>query len=436
MAAKNKQKAPKGMNDIWPGAREEFLDSAIWDRIFKNAEEVFGGFGYRHVRFPVVEETGLFARGIGEGTDIVAKEMYSFEDRGGRPLTLRPEGTAGAVRAYVEHDMGRIEGMQRWWYSGTMFRAERPQKGRYRQFYQVGAELFGVSEPMADAELLAMLWRFINSLGLQNITLALNTLGDEESRLAYRTQLTAYLHEHEEGLCESCVGRLDTNPLRTLDCKREGCKEVASRAPEISESLSTASAEHFAALLRLLDGMNVSYTYDPRLVRGLDYYTNTVFEFTTGDLGSQNAIMGGGRYDGLVEELGGPSTPAIGFSAGVERLALLMAAQGKLSGGPELYIMPLLDDAWADEGWVKVFELAEKVRENGLRVEVDVRGGRLKQQMRRANRIHAQYTLVLGENEWKEGRAKLKSLGIPTELDIELSAVAIATAFAKRGDSE
>lgn len=409
-------RAVKGMNDILPGAREDFLNTSVWDFIAEKATSVLEGYGYNQVRLPVVEETSLFARGIGEGTDIVGKEMYTFEDRGERSLTLRPEGTAGATRAYVEHQFFRNNPVQRWWYMGPMYRAERPQKGRYRQFYQIGAEFFGTDSPAADAEMLMMLSEWIVALGISDVGLRINTLGDKESRDGYRMALIDYLKPQQEALCESCSTRLLTNPLRVLDCKRPGCKEIVVGAPDIMASLTPASAAHFARVCELLDAGGISYKRDSALVRGLDYYTGTIFEFTTGSLGAQDAILGGGRYDELVEELGGTSTPAIGFAAGVERLALLLATTPEEKRGPDLYIVPM------GEFEREAFELARALRGLGrLRVEVDVAGGKLKQQFKRADRANARFALVLGENELKDNRANLKNLrtGAVEELNLE-----------------
>ena len=416
--------AAKGMNDVRPGAEEPFLDSAIWERIFTAAGEVMGGHGYQHVWLPIVEHTALFARGIGEDTDIVSKEMFTFDDRGGRSLSLRPEGTAGAVRAYVEHSLARVDPVQRWWYGGPMFRAERPQKARYRQFYQIGAELLGIASPTADAELLLMLHRLCERLQLGGVKIRLNSVGDAESRRAYRGVLQGFLRERRGELCESCAQRIETNPLRTLDCKRESCRRVVAAAPDILESLTEASRTHFQSLRGLCDELRIPYERDARLVRGLDYYTGTTFEFTAEGLGAQDAILGGGRYDDLVAELGGPPTPAIGFAAGVERLALVMAQQGVAATGPDLYMIPM---AGAE---ARALSLADEMRRAGrYRVELDVGGGRLKQQMRRADRLRARYALVLGEEELATKRGRLKDLRASSEMDVEITGEALARAL-------
>jgi len=417
----------KGMNDTLPGAKKSFLDTAVWQHIVDITRQELEASGYQRVWLPVVEDTALFTRGIGEATDILNKEMYSFDHHKSR-LTLRPEGTAGAVRSYVEHNFAHERPLQRWWYFGPMFRAERPQEGRYRQFYQFGAELFGTADPTADAEMIAMLWRLCGRLELEDITLRLNSLGDWESRAAYRAALEKYLTGRRDELCESCQGRFSKNPLRVLDCKRPTCRDVVADAPDIAQSLTKASADHFERVRNLLTELEVPFEQDRRLVRGLDYYTGTLFEITTTALGAQDAILGGGRYDDLVEELGGPPTPAIGFSAGVERVALLVATRMKLHGrrGAHLYIVPMQGSE------VRSQQLAQSVRELGSwRVEVDVAGGRLKAQMRRADKSGARLAMVVGESELESNRAKLKDLGSAEENDIELTPEAIAAELAK-----
>lgn len=418
-------RAVKGMNDVVPGAAEPFLSTDIWNHVFRVSERVLEAHGYEHVRLPTVEETTLFARGIGEDTDIVAKEMYTFTDRGERSLTLRPEGTAGAVRAYLEHGFARTDPVQKWWYAGPMFRAERPQKGRYRQFYQIGAELFGISEPTADAEMLVMLWDLCQALGLDGIEARVNTLGDGDSRARYRDVLKGYLLQHTDALCESCRKRTDTNPLRFLDCKAPGCRALAAAAPELADSLSDGSRQHFARVTSLLDATGIPYVRDPRLVRGLDYYTETTFEFTTTALGAQDAVLGGGRYNELVEELGGPATPAVGFAAGVERLALLVAAKAHVKpSGPHLYIVPMTGLE------AQAMGLARELRSlGGWKVEVDVTGRKVKAQMKRADKVHARFALVLGEDEVMKGRGSLKDLGAHTELEVGLTGAGLHEAL-------
>jgi len=415
--------AVKGMNDIGPFASEPFLHSAVWQHILGTAGTLLNQYGFAPVHLPVVEPTALFSRGIGAETDIVGKEMYTFTDRGDRSLSLRPEGTAGAVRAYLEHNLARTDPVQKWWYAGPMFRAERPQKGRYRQFYQIGAEVLGIADPSADAEMLSMLHHLCTALGLDGIAVRLNTLGDRESRQAYRGVLVEYLTARQGELCESCRGRIQTNPFRVLDCKRETCHAVAVNAPDILLSLTPASREHFDRVCALLGDLKVPYVRDPLLVRGLDYYTGTTFEFTTGLLGSQDAILGGGRYDELVELLGGPPTPAIGFAAGVERLALLIADKVAKTG-PDLYLIPMPGAQSA------CLLLAGELRKIApWRVEVDCSGGRVKHQMHRADRIRARSAIVIGSEELASGRGKLKNLKDSTDVPVELCGPAVHAAL-------
>lgn len=418
--------AVKGMNDVLPETREAFLSTGVWDRVLDTARRVVESFGYRQVLIPLVEETALFARGIGEGTDIVSKEMYTFTDRGERSLTLRPEGTAGCVRAFIEHGFAKTDPVQKWWYFGPMFRAERPQKGRYRQFYQIGAELYGASDAAADAEVIIMMWRITQALGLQGITPRVNTLGDKESRDRYREVLRNYMRANEGQLCDACKARIQTNPLRFLDCKNPSCKELAKKAPDIMASLSDASRAHFEKVTTYLRDCGLEYVRDPALVRGLDYYSETTFELTTSALGAQDAVGGGGRYDGLIEELGGTPTPAIGFAMGVERLCLLVAGQEQVAAGPHLFIAPM-------EGTESfALKLANDIRAGGpYRVEVDVTGRKLKGQMKRADKVGARFALVLGGDEIAQRHGKLKDLRVSSTSEVGLTGEAICAALAK-----
>ncbi len=425
-----KIQAVKGMNDVLPNAERGFLDTTMWQGLGAIAAELLESYGYRHVWLPIVEATELFARGIGEGTDIVSKEMYTFEDRGGRSLTLRPEGTASAVRAYIEHGLFRAAPIQKWWYMGPMFRAEAPQEGRYRQFYQIGAELFGVADPAADAELLIMLWRLLERLGLEQVKVRLNSLGDLDSRKRYRETLRGFLEQHRSELSEATEKRIDENPLRFLDSKDPKDQALKADAPDILDALSAESRAHFERVQELLDGAGVAYERDRTLVRGLDYYTDTTFEFSTSALGAQDAILGGGRYDGLVEQLGGPKTPAIGFAAGVERLAMLLErTRGVPRSGPDLYVVPM-------DGHVgEAMALADTIRDaSPFVVEVDVSGRKVKAAMKRADKIGARTVLVFGEDESRTGRGNLKDLGVSSEMEVLLTGEALVSALA--GDSE
>jgi histidyl-tRNA synthetase len=395
--------AIRGMNDLLPEAL------ALWQRIEQAATAVLGAYGYREIRFPLLEKTELYKRSIGEVTDIVEKEMYTFEDRNGDSLTLRPEGTAGCVRAGIENGL-LYNQVQRLWYAGPMFRHERPQKGRYRQFHQVGVEAFGISTPDVDAELILLCARLWHSLGIRGLELQLNSLGTPAARAAYRGVLVEYLRAHHDALDEDSRRRLDTNPLRVLDSKNPALQPLIAAAPSLHDHLDDESRLHFQTLCRLLDAAGIAYRVNPRLVRGLDYYTRTVFEWVTTELGAQGTICAGGRYDGLVEQLGGQATPAAGFAFGLERLVEL-AAQQQIAGieaAPQVYVAPLGAEAVVQQG----LQLAERLRDAGLRVELHCGGGSLKSQLKRADRSGARYALILGENELARGEASLKNLRI------------------------
>jgi histidyl-tRNA synthetase len=414
--------AIKGMNDVLPESQELFLDTAVWTTMAQAAMDVFGSYGYKHVWLPLVEDTALFARGLGEASDIVSKEMYTFSDRGERSLTLRPEGTAGAVRAYIEHGYPRESAVQRWWYMGPMFRAERPQKGRYRQFYQVGAEFFGASGAAAEAETLFLVRDYLSRLNIGDVAFHVNTLGDAASRQRYRETLLVFLKEHQDGLCESCKHRMERNPLRVLDCKRPACKQVVASAPDMLDALTPEAMSHFDTFRRCMDAGGMQVVRDARLVRGLDYYTGVIFECVTTGLGAQDAVAGGGRYDGLVTEFGGASTPAVGFAAGMERLALLIASQGQRCWDGPHFLMAPMDEAAA----VEAMRLACGLRKLGYRVEVDVSGGRVKQQMRRADKTGAAMALVLGSEEIASRTVRVKYLQRKQEVSVPLDEASLA----------
>ncbi|MBF0461180.1 MAG: histidine--tRNA ligase [Magnetococcales bacterium] len=389
----------RGTRDILPA------ETPSWRVLEETAREVFAAYGYQELRTPVFEQTALFARAVGATSDIVEKEMYTFADRGGDSLSLRPEGTAAVVRAFIENNLHRS---LPWavYYMGPMFRYERPQKGRYRQFHQMGCELFGAEGPLADAEMMAMVLRLLRRLGVDaSLTLEINSLGCMACRGPYRTQLFAFLQEHVAALCEHCRQRLQRNPLRILDCKGEGCRAVARQAPFMKDHLCGACADHFQGLTTLLTALNLPFVVNPLMVRGLDYYNRTAFEVTTTALGAQNAVAAGGRYDGLVAEMGGQATPAIGFAMGMERLALLLdAAQVKLPR-PDIYLV-VVGDAASRQGLV----LAEQWREAGIPVVVDPLGGSMKSQMRRADRLQARFVLILGDREMTEQGLLLKNM--------------------------
>ncbi|MDN5865645.1 MAG: histidine--tRNA ligase [Gammaproteobacteria bacterium] len=392
----------RGFNDILPPA------SVHWQRLENEAAAVLEQAGYGEIRLPVVESTDLFARSIGASSDIVEKEMYSFPDRQGHSLSLRPEATAGCVRAGITQ--GLFDGGQlRLWYRGPMFRHERPQKGRYRQFHQIGAEAFGMTGAGIEAELIALAARLWKRIGLNGVTLKINTLGSFEDRKRYRAALLDFLHRHEDSLDDDSRRRLGSNPLRILDSKVAATRELLENAPRIVDSLGSASAAHFDELRRQLDALGIAYVCDPFLVRGLDYYTGSVFEWVTDALGAQDAICSGGRYDGLVEELGGRRTPAAGWALGMERLVLLAESQAVFPApsGPDAYLVAL-----GEAPELRALALAEALRDRlpRLRLIVNADGGSLKAQMRRADKCGARFAIILGESELANGAVTVKPL--------------------------
>lgn len=399
-----KIQAIRGMNDLLPD------QSAAWQYLEKTVADVLNQYGYQEIRFPILEVTDLFKRSIGEVTDIVEKEMYTFNDRNGDSLTLRPEGTASCVRACEQHGL-LYNQTQRLWYSGPMFRYERPQKGRLRQFHQIGIETFGMDGPDIDAELLVLTARLWKTLGIaEGVTLQINTLGTSESRAEYRDALVEYLSARKDQLDEDSQRRLDTNPLRILDSKNPQTQELLNDAPTLQDHLDEESIAHFEQLKSLLDAADVAYEINPRLVRGLDYYGKTVFEWVTDHLGAQGTVCAGGRYDGLVEQLGGRPTPAVGFAMGVERLVLLLeslnALPASVSDGADVYITAVGDVL------PMAFAAAEALRNNqpGLRVTTHCGGGSFKSQMKKADKSGAAIAILIGENEAKENRVTLKYL--------------------------
>jgi histidyl-tRNA synthetase len=395
-------KGVRGAPDILPE------DSGRWQALEAVARDVLERYGYQEVRTPVFERTELFVRGIGEGTDIVEKEMYTFEDRGGESLTLRPEATASLMRTYLEHNLASRGGLVKIYLIGPMFRHERPQSGRFRQFHQVDVEAVGSPGPAVDAEVVALLHHLLDAWGLKGIRLHLNSIGDPNCRPAYRQAFVAYAEAHRSALCPDCHVRLEKNPLRILDCKVPTCQQVARGAPTISTYLCEPCREHFATVRSLLDGLKIEHTVDERLVRGLDYYTRTTFEFLNPGLGAQNAVAGGGRYDGLVEEIGGPPTPAIGFAIGEERILASLAAQ---PGPPESPTYTGVYVATAgSEAFPVAMDLAQTLRRRGLRAAVDLEGRSLKAQMRQANKDRYRYSVILGSDELARGEATLKDM--------------------------
>lgn len=406
----------KGMNDLLPGEIE------LWQHVEATARETFARYGYAEVRTPILEDTALFVRSVGEETDIVGKEMYTFDDKGGRSLSMRPEGTAPAARAYIEHAISNREPVTRWYYMGPMFRYERMKTGRYRQFWQIGAEAFGVKEPAQDVELMEMVVFLLGRLGLEQVSLNLNSLGDDACRPEYQRRLVAHFEAHRDALCEDCRQRIERNPLRVLDCKNERCQEIGRSAPNILESLCEPCQRHFAEVRRQLELLGVRYAINPRMVRGLDYYTRTAFEFIAADpvLGTASAVGGGGRYDKLVKTLGGPDVPAVGFALGLDRLCLLLKEKGVQAGGRPALFVATADEAAHDEA----LRLVTQLRHAGFWVEFDTRGGSLKSQMKRADKSGARFTLVIGSRELSEGAGALKPMQGGAEIPVAFSALA------------
>jgi histidyl-tRNA synthetase len=392
----------RGMHDILPD------QSGQWHWLESHVRSILTGYGYQEIRTPIVEKTDLFKRSIGDVTDIVEKEMYTFSDRNGDSLSLRPEGTASCVRSAIQHGLLHNQ-QQRLWYLGPMFRHERPQKGRYRQFHQVGVETFGIEGPEVEAELIAMTARLWKVLGIDQVTLELNSLGSPEARLRYRDVLSTYFSSHKEDLDADSLRRLDSNPLRILDSKNPALKPLIEGAPSLADHLDQASVDHFEQLKLMLDAVEISYVVNPRLVRGLDYYSRTVFEWISEDLGSQGAICAGGRYDSLVKQLGGRPVPAVGFAMGIERLLELMNPSDDISAAhrPHAYLVAVGEGAQSS-----AYVLAERFRSDisGLRLLVNAGAGSFKSQLKRADRSGALVALILGEEEVQNNTISVKTL--------------------------
>jgi len=398
-------KAPKGTVDLLGASARG------WDFLQTTAREVFSRYGYESIYTPIFEQTEVFTRGIGEATDVVGKEMYTFEDRGERSLTLRPENTAGVVRAAIQANLTDNGASAKLFYAGPMFRYERPQKGRQRQFYQIGAEALGQTSPLADAEMILMLWEYFTKLGLsqRSMRLLVNSMGDGACRPAYRDSVASFIRSHSAELCDDCVGRADTNPLRAFDCKKEDCRAVMDRAPRISDALCPECQQHNDAVLKVLDAAGLKYKLDPKLVRGLDYYTRTVFEIQVdGGLGSQNAIGGGGRYDGLFQDLGGKETPGIGFAVGAERILLALEDQGANTAGDDALVVYVA--AAADEQREAAFAMTMELRGRGLTVLSDLQNRSLKSQFKQADKAGARYVLIIGEEEQQRGGVTIRNM--------------------------
>jgi len=415
----------RGMNDVLP---EEM---AIWQAIETSARELLSGYGYREIRVPVVERTELFRRAIGEHTDVVAKEMYTFVDQGGESLTLRPEGTAGVMRAILSNGMLRGQ-RHKLWCAGPMFRHERPQKGRYRQFHQISVEAVGFGGPDIDVELIALCARLWRRLGLQRVRLEINSLGTAESRRLYRDRLVEYLRAHRDQLDADSQRRLDGNPLRVLDSKNPQMRALIDAAPVLTEHLDAESREHFQAVCRALEALGIPFRVNPRLVRGLDYYSRTVFEWITDALGAQDAVCSGGRYDGLIAQLGGEPTPGIGFAMGLERLVALLTQSGPIAAPAAVDVYIVTSGPRAEAFGLEMVERLRDALPN-RRFELNLGGGNFKTQFRRADRSGALLAVILGDDELERGVAALKPLRRETgqsESPLSALAAAIDTALA------
>ena len=405
--------AIKGTLDLLPkeSCKTQYIEAAV--------REIAENYGFSEMRTPVFEHTELFQRSVGETTDVVQKEMYTFEDKGGRSITLRPEGTAGAARAFLEHGLFNDALPQKIYYLTSCYRYEKPQAGRLREFHQFGVESFGAGTPAADAEIISLAHAVFRYLGVQNLTLEINSIGCPECRKKFQEALKAYFESCREQLCDTCKSRLERNPMRILDCKSPVCSEIAAGAPKILDYLCDDCRAHFDAVQKYLQAMDIAFTVNPTIVRGLDYYTRTVFEFVSSEIGAQGTVCGGGRYDGLLEELGGKPMPACGFGMGIERLLLLMEAQGVPFPEPkkcDVYLVSM-----GEEAGLKAAVLAEQLREEGLSAQFDTVGRGLKAQMKYADKIGAAYTVVLGDAELESRRVNLKNMrdGTQTELDLD-----------------
>lgn len=405
-------KAIKGTKDVLPS--EVYKNQYIEATCLTVAEN----FGYKEMRTPVFEHTELFQRGVGDTTDVVQKEMYTFDDKGGRSITLRPEGTAGAARSFLENGLSNEALPQKICYLTSCYRYEKPQAGRLREFHQFGIECFGATSPLADAEMIALAKQIFDELGVKDLHLELNSIGCPTCRAEYHKALKEYFASRVDELCDTCRDRLDRNPMRILDCKSPVCSEIAKDAPVVLDYLCDECKEHFEKTKSYLDAMNIKYIVNPQIVRGLDYYTKTVFEFVADSIGAQGTVCGGGRYDGLIEELGGQRTPSLGFAMGLERLQLVMEAQGcefPEPSRPDLFIV-----AMGDKATLKAVEIAKDMRDEGYSVVYDLNGRSLRAQMKYADKINAKYNVVIGDNEVDTKSAVLKDMATGEQSNISL----------------
>ena len=408
-------RAPKGTADMLPSV------ARAWEYLTRVATELFARYGYEPIYTPLFEHTEVFTRGIGEATDIVSKEMYTFADRAGRSLTLRPEGTASVVRSALEHTLLPQGSVAKLYYSGPMFRYERPQKGRMRQFWQIGVEILGAAEPSADAEVIVLLVRYFEAIGVprSRMRLLINSMGDEKCRPAYRDKVAAFINSHADELCDECNRRADTNPLRAFDCKSVGCVAVMAQAPVLRDELCDECAAHYNAVKSYLDALGVEYVEEPKLVRGLDYYTRTVFEVQAEGLGSQNGIGGGGRYDRLMEEYDGPPTPGLGFALGFERTLLALESAGVLIPAPpiaEVYVARV-----AEEVAGVTFTLVQALRDAGIAADTDHQGRSLKSQFKQADRLGARLAVLVGPDEVASGEVTIRDMHSKEQIRVPLA---------------
>lgn len=409
-------KAPRGTNDVLPE------DSYKWQFVEQKLIETAGLYGFKEIRVPVFEHTEVFTKNVGDTTDVVQKEMYTFTDKGDRSITLRPEFTAGVIRSVIENSLTATALPVKVCYCGGCYRYEKPQAGRLREFHQFGAECVGAASPSADAEVIAMANQLLADIGITKISLEINSIGCPTCRAEYHKALKAYFDARKEELCGTCNERLDRNPMRILDCKSPICSEIAKGAPAVIDFLCDDCQAHFDAVRAQLDAMEIPYKVNPRIVRGLDYYTRTVFEFVSGDIGAQATVCGGGRYDGLLEQMGGQPQPALGFAMGIERLLMVLESQKAELPAPkpcDIYIAPM-----GDAAALKAAVLCKQLREEGFEALYDIMGRGLKAQMRYANKLGCRFTLVLGDSELETGKAKLKCMENGTETEVELKNLA------------
>ena len=402
-------KVLKGMKDRY------FEDVKKYDYIIDSARNVFSKYGFEKIITPIVEETELFERGVGEETDVVSKEMYTFSDKAGRSITMRPEGTAGVVRAYLQGGLYKSDPVVKWYYYGPMYRYEAPQKGRYREFHQVGAEVFGIRDPFLDADVIKMGCEFLEKVGIKNLTVEINSLGNSASRQRYTAELKKFIEERLDKLCDNCKTRYTKNPLRVLDCKSETCQEQYKNAPLLKDYLDEESRNYYNELKKYLEMFGVNYVENHRLVRGLDYYSDTVFEIKSENLGAQSTVLAGGRYDKLLEILGDVQTPGIGFAAGTERIALLMDESGMKEEEKPVYVV------YFPETKEYTLNVIKTLRENDIKVDFDYETKSFKAQMKKAGKLSSKYVIIIGEDEQNENKAVLKNFdtGEQEKLEIE-----------------